>query len=149
MTTTHWHVTRHNDDDPFVTEDLFSALDYAATELDILAENEYEYTSAIAERVNNRDDDVSPYEMAEALRSFARSETYGNLQANAANMVKQHDAPLDERAPLYRETWQANPGTSPQQRLDEAAHNVATQINNESPLSIWPCTANACTTDND
>jgi hypothetical protein len=136
---THWHVTRHSDDDElFTADDLFSALDYAATELDQLTEFEYEYASGVASRVTGSGD-VGAYEMTEALKSLARSEAYSALHADAVNMWKQHTTPNDERASLYRDTWMRDPGTTGDQRLDTAAHHVIAQINDESPLSIWPC----------
>jgi hypothetical protein len=52
---THYHVRRHSDDDdPFVTDDLFAALGYARDELDHLADMEHEGVSFTAEEVIKR-----------------------------------------------------------------------------------------------
>ena len=104
--TNHWHVSIHSeDDDVYITDDLFAALDYAAQELDRAADFEHDGVSVVAAKVEDarswgkKYPDV--YEMEEALLSFAKCERYANLMLNARNMVKQHNADTDDRAPLY------------------------------------------------
>lgn len=152
---THYHVNRHSDDeDPYVAESLFDALDYARTELDSLADFEHDYVSTTAQRVEEARTMGAKYpevyEMEEALLSFAKAERYSNLMANAANMVKQNRTKHADRAPLYQIDWRdKNGGTrrgwdavkEANARLVDAATRTAHTINEGSPLGIWDCNA--------
>ena len=144
---THWHVTRHSeDDDPYITSSLYDALDYAARELGALADSEHTYVSTVAERVAE-----DPYrnpchydEMEAALRSFAKAERYANLSLNAAKFDKQIRADIADRAPLYQDDqiWLA-PGDvdNPESNLYKSALWVVGNINSGSPMSVWGCEA--------
>lgn len=95
MTTTaatHWHVKRHDEDDDVFAGDLAESLDYAAGEMDDMAEHEHGGVSACG--------DEGDFE--EAYRCFQRSETYSNLTENLRSIHRQHTAPLAERAPIYQ-----------------------------------------------
>lgn len=156
MTINHWHVTRHSDDeDPCVTETIFAALDYARTELDSLADFEHDGASFTAHRVEEArtmgGKYPSTYEMEEALLSFAKVERYTGLMANAANIVKQNGTFYADRAPLYQvdsADWVGRVGNeladardAADARLYESALHTAREINENSPLGIWDCTA--------
>jgi hypothetical protein len=128
----HYHVHRHSDDeDPFVTGDLFDAIDYAATELDQLADFEHDGISASGEQ--------GDYESA--YNAFVRSERYNGLMLNARNMVKQHSQPIAERAPFYTPDWEAGGEDAAQERLFESAKRTAGEINSGSPIAISECEA--------
>jgi hypothetical protein len=144
----HYHVTRHgDDDDPYITDDIYAALDYAATELAELADMEGQHVDEVANRVaeipesrHMPEDDprnVSEWEMEQALRAWARSAKYDNLHANAANMYKQHTAEDAERAPLYQSTGFTD--ADRRSPLYESAVHVWYEINENSPISIWEC----------
>lgn len=156
----HYHVNRHSDDeDPYLSESLFDALDYARTELDSLADMEHSNVSYTAQRVEEARTMGGKYpdvyemedEMEEALLSFSKAERYTGLMANAANMVKQNDAFYAERAPLYQvdsADWVGRAGNeladardAADARLLDAAKRVARTINEGSPLGIWDCNA--------
>lgn len=159
MTTNHWHVTRHSDDeDPCVTETIFAALDYARTELDSLADFEHAGASYTAHRVEEArtmgGKYPSAYEMEEALLSFAKIERYTGLMANAANMVKQNAAKHADRAPLYQvdfgrdatSDWvYADAAKEADARLLEAANHAVQAVNDGSPISITECSAEMLT----
>lgn len=156
MTTTpnHYHVSSHSeDDDPFVTGDLFAALDYARWELDNLADMEHDSVSATADRVAENENTVSmtpskvpAYEMEMALLSFVKVQRYNGLMANAANMVKQHGyAKRADRAPLYRPSWTDQGTEEADARLFEAAKHTASAINSGSPIYITECGATMLT----
>lgn len=120
----HWHVQRHNeDDDVYAVEDLAYALNYAATELERVADFEHDGITANGE--------AGDFE--EAYRAFQRAETYAGLAANATNLYRQATLPLAERAPLYRdgnpEVWR------------KSADHVVDQINGDGPngFEIWEC----------
>jgi hypothetical protein len=142
----HYHVRRHSDDDdPYVSDDLFACLDYAATELDQLADFEHDYVSTVAAKVEEDWSRVSglvtPHEAREALLSFAKCERYVALMANARNIVKQHNTPRRDRAPLYTEGWLDQGAKEADARLLLAANHTAQEINDGSPISIGGCTA--------
>jgi hypothetical protein len=150
--TTHYHVSRHsNDDDPYITDDLFAALDYAGTELNELADFEHEGLSYIAQQVAEGqtmfdDNAVSKATMEVALLAFLKVERYNGLMANTANMVKQNRAPHVDRAPLYQIDWENEgdglwPVRAADARLFEAAKRVAQSVNDASPVSITECSA--------
>lgn len=153
--TNHWHVNRHSDDDdPYLSEDLFGALDYARTTLDELADFEQSNVSATAANVEEArtmgGKYPSVYEMEEALLSFAKAERYNSLMMNAANMVKQHAAKHAERAPLYQVDFSrdatagwvyADAAKEADARLHQSALHTARAINEGSPLGIWDCAA--------
>jgi hypothetical protein len=156
VTINHWHVTRHSDDeDPWVGETIFGALDYARTELDDLADMEHAMVSDVASRVDTERHaagraGLNPYEMEEALLSFAKAERYNGLMLNAANMVKQRGMFYADRAPLYQvdsRDWEkgeaalADARDAADARLHQAALHTAREINENSPLGIWDCTA--------
>lgn len=158
---THYHVSIHNDDeDPLITDDLFAALDYAATELDNLADFEHEGVSITAERVEKARESYGTerypdvYEMEQALLSFAKMGRYAGLTANAANMVKQHNAKHNDRAPLYQvdfgrdatSDWvYADAAKEADARLLEAAKHAVQAVNDGSPISITECSAEMLT----
>ena len=128
----HWHVSRHSDDeDVFITEDFWNALDYAAGELRDLAEFEYEGISAMGE--------AGDYEGA--YTAFKRSNELDALYEAAIHPRQQHrrtDPDEDEiitdrhRAPLYR-------GYGGDDRIMETARRAVEKVNSESPVSIWEC----------
>jgi hypothetical protein len=148
MATNHYHVTTHpDDDDRYTTDNLFSALDYAADELDHLADFEHDDINAYGEQ--------GDYESA--YNSFVKMERYDNLHSNAANMVKQHNAKQENRAPLYQDDWLDSEGNrqyrreyedvpgldqdagTGDDRLFQSAKHVVQMINVGSPLMIWEC----------
>jgi hypothetical protein len=146
MATTHYHVTTHpDDDDQYTTNNLFDALDYAAVELDHLADFEHEGMSITASAVEQGynglriENSVSKDEMEEALLSFVKMERFDNLRRNAANMVKQHKSKRGDRAPIYRPSWQDQGTEKADAVLSQSARNVAQEINVGSPLMIWEC----------
>lgn len=92
---THWHVVRHGEDDmPYVSYGLASALDYAATEVDRIADSTHD--EALACHENGEWEDAS--------NAFVRSEAQANLAANLTALVRnaQSHTP-DDRAPHYRQ----------------------------------------------
>lgn len=139
---THFHVSRHSeDDDVAVFTDIYGALGYAGEELRSVADFEYEGASFTAQKVSESPGNiyfprenfpVDPGEMESALRALAKSEQYGGLAANAENMVRQHSAKPLDRAPLYR-------GTDSDDLLLNSATWVATEISAKSPVTIWEC----------
>jgi hypothetical protein len=142
----HYHVSRHSDDeDPYITDDLFAALDYARGELDSLADFEHDGVSFTAGRVQDAHDRgaayPSTYEMEEALLSFAKVERYNGLMANAANMVKQNAAKHQDRAPIYRPSWENQGTNEADARLYISAEHTAGEINSGSPIAISECEA--------
>jgi hypothetical protein len=136
---THWHVQRHSDDDdPYVTAGIYDALDYAATQLGNLADFEHDGIMGCGE--------AGAFE--EAYRCWERSELYGNLADNAANVVRQHrEQDAAKRAPLYQgDGWEA--------ALLKHAMWTASEINGKAPrgFMVWYCgyglvTVNAGTAD--
>jgi hypothetical protein len=132
----HWHVSRHRDDDDvFITEDFWTALDYAATELRDLAEFEYEGISASG--------DAGDYEGA--YKAFVRSNELDALRNNLAHAIDQHNKidPDDDipgtvndgyRAPLYR-------GYGGDERIMETALRAVESVNLGSDMAIWECTS--------
>jgi hypothetical protein len=144
----HYHVSRHSDDeDPFVTGDLFAALDYARGELDSLADFEHDGVSFVAAKVEDARSwgdkrYPSAYEMEEALLSFAKVERYNGLMANAANIVKQHNySKRADRAPIYRPAWENQGTNEADARLYKSAEHTAGEINSGSPIAISECEA--------
>jgi hypothetical protein len=138
----HYHVRRHSEDeDPYITDDLFSALDYAATELDNMADFEHDGISACGEQ--------GDYESA--YEAFVKCERYNNLMMNARNMVKQKGAFYADRAPLYQVNsadWVGRVGNeladardAADARLFESAIRTAGEINSGSPIGIGQCDA--------
>ena len=122
-TPVHYHVTRHSDDDePFVTPDLYAALDYAADEIDSLAEFEHESISIFG--------DMGSYK--EAYWAFQRTEALSVLHANVANIVHQHRTKREDRAPLYRD----EDGDT---LLAESAQRMVEHVNSETPVTLWDC----------
>jgi hypothetical protein len=61
--------------------------------------------------------------------------------ANARNIVKQHNTPRRDRAPLYTEGWLDQGAKEADARLLLAANHTAQEINDGSPISIGGCTA--------
>ncbi len=129
----HWHVSRHSeDDDVFITEDFWQALDYAATELRDLSEFEYEGISASG--------DAGDFESA--YEAFKHSNELDALRSNLAHAIQQHERidPDDDtlvisdkyRAPLYR-------GPGGDERIMETALRAIDTVNFGSPVSIWEC----------
>lgn len=125
----HWHVTRHSDDDdPYVTSDLYAALGYASEELDLMAEYEHSGIGTLG--------DAGMWE--EAYRCWQRCEQYNALHLQALNIVTQHEVAPEHRAPLYQgDDWEG--------RLRESALRVAASVGEGSPMAIWDCADGACT----
>jgi hypothetical protein len=131
---THWHVSRHGeDDDPFITPDFWTALDYATGELNDLAEFEHEGISANGE--------MEAYQ--EAYACFVRSNELDALRNGLKHALDQHSKrDLDEnetydhgkehRAPLYQ-------GIGGDERIMATAMHAVERVNNGSPMSIWEC----------
>jgi hypothetical protein len=128
--TTHHHVITHaNDDDPYVTRSLVSALDYVATELDGAAENAHNDISAYG--------DNGLYQ--NAYTAWQRSETYNGLALNAANLVKQAGDAAG-RAPLYR----SEPVCGP--RWQVAVEHFRNELSATGPAGFYfyPCELDEC-----
>jgi hypothetical protein len=141
---THWHVTRHSeDDDPYVTDDLYDAMEYAATELDLIADHEHDMITVSGE--------AGDFE--EAYKSFKKTEILAGLQANATNIYTQSRSVPADRTPLYQEDMPYNPpltdeGTPTAEstvntasELYQTALRMAENINRDSQFSIWSCDA--------
>lgn len=129
---THYHVQRHSeDDDVLSTDSLAEAMDYAATELDMMADSEHTMIRASGE--------AGDYEAA--YRAWEHVEAWYGLQANAANIAKQHTVPPAERAPLYRAD-----DTAARDALRTAAMHVMEMINAEGPdgFAMWECSLTEC-----
>jgi hypothetical protein len=143
----HYHVIRHSDDDdPYISEDLFACLDYAATELDELADMKHATVSETAENVRRgynglfTDNSVGKDEMEYALLAFAACETYSNVRQNCLNMVKQHGySKRADRAPIYRPSWEDQGTEEADARLIESAEHVVKMVNDDTPISITHC----------
>jgi hypothetical protein len=135
---THWHVSRHRDDeDVFITPDIYSALDYAATELRERAEFEWEGIAPSGE--------AGDYQTA--YESWKRSEDLANLAQTAHHAVTQYNLPDVDgddtsafhepgtvRAPLYR-------GYGGDAKIMETAKRAVEAVNMGSPLGIWECSS--------
>lgn len=127
----HWHITRHDgDDDVYATDSIFEALDYAATELAIIAEMEHESI-----RIYGKAGD---YESA--YKAWDASDRLNAPIANAANMAKQNGLPVDQRAPLYRDP------ASTDKLLRIAALSVVSEVNRNAPsgFHITQCYLDPC-----
>lgn len=140
VTQSHWHVTRHSeDDDPLITSDVYFALDYAATELDRMADFEHDGIRCAGE---NGD-------FEGAYRAWEKAELYHGLMLAAKHAPDQHGKHRKDRAPHY-----AGPDSGPDEKGWEhylqddnpdsllyktALHHVG-EISFRSPLSIWECT---------
>lgn len=134
---THYHVVRHSEDeDPYITDTVYSALDYAAQELRELDDFETSNVSVVAERVSNGDYVVES-EMADALKSYSKAATYENLAINAQIRADNHEQSRDMRPPLFQDDTMDD--NDPRSLLFQSAVWVMNKINNESPLSIWDC----------
>jgi hypothetical protein len=130
----HWHVSRHsNDDDVFIVEDFWYALDYAADELRDLAEFEHEGISANGE--------AGDFEGA--YTAFKRSNELDAVMQQAKHALDQHNKidPDDDipgtvndgyRAPLYQ-------GPGGDEKIMQLALRAVERINNETPVSMWEC----------
>jgi hypothetical protein len=133
---THWHVSRHRDDDDvYITTDIYAALDYAAGELRDRAEFEWEGIGPSGEA----GDYQSAYE------AWKRSQELDALQNTAAHAVNQHNlpdvdgddtsafhAPNTVRAPLYR-------GYGGDAKILETAKRAVEAVNGGSEIGIWEC----------
>lgn len=130
----HTHVSRHAEDDDIQAFDSrYQALDYAATELDRLADFEHDCITTSGEAGMFED----------AYRAFVKCHRHNGLHMNAANIVKQHGAERPEdRAPLYR-------GDDWQDLLSVAADHVISEIVNGSPFTIWQCSELECAPEDD
>lgn len=144
----HYHLSRHNeDDDPYISADLYAVLDYAADELDRLADSEHGYVSDVAGRVKDgyrgtlANSKVSESEMQDALLSFGKIETWTALVANGRNMARQHTAKRAARAPVYRPSWQDQGTEESDARLLHSAKNVLEAFQADSPFDVWECEA--------
>jgi hypothetical protein len=125
----HWHVSRHSeDDDIYSTEGFVEALSYAAYELDKLAEFEHEIITTYG------DSEL----FQEAYEAFKCSMQYANLSANAENIYKQYRAnhPSKRAAAYQGEDWQ--------EKLELAADRIQHEINSGSPMKIYECTMTEC-----
>jgi len=129
----HWHVSRHRDDDDvFITPDIYSALDYAATELQALSEFEHDGIAPSGE--------AGDFEGA--YRAWVRSNELDALYETAVHPCQQYnrtDPDEDEtyvagkhRAPLYQ-------GYGGDAKLMETAKRAVDQVNGGSALAIWEC----------
>lgn len=126
----HYHVERHpNDDDVFLADDIFTALDYAQDELSTMASFHYEGISANGEAGDYR----------EAYKAFLASEELANLAANAANMADTF-AQRKPAPPLYR-LANDKPYTVDVPVLRESAERTVDLINTNvySRMSIREC----------
>ena len=93
----HYHVVRHSgDDDPFATYDLVSALDYASTEIDRMAESAHGLA-------------ISLGATADAAVQYMTADRLVNVHLNLSNMVTQASADPTQRAMLYRDEPQYGP----------------------------------------
>jgi hypothetical protein len=130
---THWHVSRHRDDeDVFITPDIYSALDYAASELRDLAEFEHDGIAPSGE--------AGDYQTA--YESWKRANELDALHETARHPVTQYNLPdVDEdtiyvagkyRAPLYQ-------GYGGDAKLLETAQRSVQAVNDGSQISIWEC----------
>lgn len=134
MAVSHWHVIRHtDDDDPFITNNIGAAFDYAAGELDTLASLAHDEISGAGE--------AGDYEAA--YRAWQREMALHNLHQNAANMAEQWGAEHeDDRAPLYR-------GDGATGRLIVASEHMRDEIGTGSPIKIITCPLDECRPDDD
>lgn len=128
----HYHVRRHGeDDDIYRTWDMGSAMDYAATELDLSADSEHSMIRELGEAED----------FEEAYKAWDRSDTWGNLVDNARNIAKQYAADAADRAPLYRDD-------TPETRaaLRSHAEHVMEMINRDGPrgFAMWVCLDPEC-----
>jgi hypothetical protein len=133
---THWHVSRHRDDeDVFITPDIYSALDYAAGELQALSEFEHDGIGPSGE--------AGDYQGA--YEAWKRSNELDALYETARHPVTQHNlpdvdgddtsafhAPGTVRAPLYR-------GYGGDAKILETAKRSVDAINLDSSVAIWQC----------
>lgn len=129
----HWHVQRHaEDDDIYATDSVFDALGYAATELAIIAESDYELIRVYGESG----------EYQEAYNAWDRSDRLNVPIHNARNMEVQDRAPVELRAPLYRD-----PNTSDEYLMTAALHTVE-EVNANSPRDfiVSKCYLDPCET---
>ena len=130
----HWHVSRHSDDDDvFITEDFWSALDYAKGEVDSLAEFEHDGISCMG--------DAGDYQGA--YEAYKRSNELDAVMQQAKHALDQHSKidPDDDipgtvndgyRAPLFR-------GPGGDALIMECALRAVERINSETPVSMWEC----------
>jgi hypothetical protein len=129
---THWHVRRHaEDDDVYADGDLFAALDYAAGELDRLAEHEHEHITAYGEAG----------EFERAYKSFVKSQRYAGLAANVRNAHHQGTAPLDQRAPLYQDP---DEGVNRSRAEQYACHVMEDIPRLAGTFAMWECADVEC-----
>lgn len=128
----HWHVSRHaEDDDVYAAADLFAALDYAAGELDRIAEHEHDAITSYGE--------AGLFEPA--YIAFKTSERIAGLAANARTAHHQGTAPLADRAPLYQ-----NPDeTVNARRAEQYARHTVDAINaGANDFRVYECTDVEC-----
>lgn len=120
----HWHVVRHNeDDDPLSTYSVAQALDYAATELERIAEAEEDDATAAAKEGL---DESYRY----AWQAHERAQAWHGLVANLRNMAHQYGVAPEGRAPLYQD-----PATAPV-KLRQALTHLVVQLGAEGPADF-------------
>lgn len=131
----HWHVSRHRDDDDvFITTGFWSALDYAATALSELAEFVHGGIGPMGEA----GDYQSAYE------AWVRSNELDALYQNVKHAGDQHskaDPDEDEQYDATRHRAPHYQGYGGDERIMETALRVVEQVNSESELNIWECTS--------
>lgn len=135
----HWHVIRHNDDDDhYVTMDIYRALDYAQDELRETGEFYWEGITALGEQ--------KMYE--EAFKNFQLWQTFDNLRSNVKNVVKQHNSEVKDRAPLYSDPDVIHDyaESSP---LFKTALWVIDNVNRDTAMNIYSCTGDDVIADED
>lgn len=126
----HWHVTRHSeDDDPLSTYSIGGALDYAARELDIIADSEHDAHVWYGEAG----------EFEESWRASERVRAWSGLQQNLANLATQYARPVPERAPLYA-------GTDSAELLTIAVRDMVRRIYEDGPdrFTLRECSHDDC-----
>jgi hypothetical protein len=124
----HWHVQRYSgDEDTYVTDTVYWALGYAASELDRVADVENDRASAAGE--------AGDYEAA--YHASQRVQRWAGLVANARNVHQHAGNPPWLRAPRY-----AGPDERDNVRLlGMAAHHCVEKINSDGPdgFVMWQC----------
>jgi hypothetical protein len=145
---THWHATRGcGDESPLITDDVYAALDYVATELSNLADMAHWHVGQVARRVAEPtclDPEVHPDEMKGALTLLFTERRFDSLQAVARHLYRQSIADDDkDRAPLYRgeAAFGEDGEVSTTSRLYSDALRVIGMVNDWSPARIWACEA--------
>ncbi len=121
----HWHVSRHrSDDDVFIVEDFWSALDYAQTELRDVVDFEWEGISASGE--------AGDFEGA--YHAFKRANELDAVRNQINHAMDQHYGPHTVRAPCYQ-------GPGGDALIKQTADRAVEQLNSETDMEMWECSA--------